>query len=111
MSRKVYYNSGSHMMRAQARQYKSSEDDSARIKEQVDNIIPKNYAAFALILSRDFGFDQDQLTELIIKTQELYSDALFYGIDILKQCSEETGIDMYGEVHAKRTRVVGDLYI
>lgn len=111
MSRKVYYNSGSHMMRAKARQFKSSEDDSARVKEQVDNIVPRNYAAFALILSRDFGFTQDQLTDLIIKTQELYNDSLFDGFDILKACSDETGLDMYGEVHAKRTRVVGDLYI
>lgn len=111
MGKKTYYNSGAHMMRAQARQYKSSEDDSARVKEQVDKMFPRNYAAFALILSRHYGFTQDQLADVIVKTQELYNDSYFQGLDILQMCSDETGLDMYGEIHAKRTRVVGDLYI
>lgn len=111
MANKVYYNSGRSMMRSHARQYKDREDNIARVAEGVDNMIPRNYAAFALVLSREYGFDQDQLTDIIIKTQELYNDSFFDGFDILQVCSEETGIDMYGEVHAKRFRVKGDLYI
>lgn len=111
MSKKVYYNNGASLMRSYARQYKDREDNMARVSEGVDNMIPRNYAAFALVLSREYGFDQDKLTDIIVKTQELYNDSFFDGFDILKVCSEETGIDMYGEVHAKRYHVKGDLYI
>jgi hypothetical protein len=36
---------------------------------------------------------------------------LFEGIDIFAECSDEVGIDMVGEIHAKKHRVVGDLRI
>lgn len=35
----------------------------------------------------------------------------FEDLDIFKECSEEVGIDMYGEIHAKKHRVIGDLRI
>ena len=111
MSRKTYYNSGRSIMRSHARQYKDSEDNTARIADAVDNIVPRNYAAFALVLHREYGFDQDKITDIIASTQELYNDSLFQGFDIFQVCSDEVGIDMYGEIHAKRHRVRGDLQI
>ena len=111
MSHKTYYNSGRSLMRSYARQYKDREDNTARIAEAVDNIVPRNYAAFALVLHRKFGFDQDKITNIIAWTQELYNESLFEGTDIFKACSDEVGIDMVGEIHAKKHRVVGDLKI
>lgn len=111
MSHKTYYNSGASMMRSFARQYKDKEDNTAKIAEAVDNMIPRNYAAFALILHRRYGFDQDKITDIIALTQELYNKSLFEGLDIFQQCSDEVGIDMVGEIHAKKHRVVGDLRI
>ena len=111
MSRKTYYQSGKQMLRSYARQYKDQEDNTAMIKTAVDNIVPRNYAAFALVLHRHYGFDQDQITNIIAWTQELYNESLFEGIDIFAECSDEVGIDMIGEIHAKKHRVVGDLRI
>lgn len=111
MSHKTYYNSGASMMRSFARQYKDKEDNTAKIAEAVDNMIPRNYAAFALILHRRYGFDQDKITDIIALTHELYNKSLFEGLDIFQQCSDEVGIDMVGEIHAKKHRVVGDLRI
>jgi len=111
MSHKTYYNSGRSLMRSYARQYKDKEDNTARIAEAVDNMIPRNYAAFALVLHRRYGFDQDKITDIIALTQELYNESLFEGLNIFKQCSDEVGIDMVGEIHAKKHRVVGDLKI
>ena len=111
MSHRKYYNSGRSLMKSYARQYKDREDNTARIAEAVDNIVPRNYAAFALILHRRYGFDQDKITDIIALTQELYNESLFEDIDIFQQCSDEVGIDMVGEIHAKKHRVVGDLKI
>ena len=111
MSKKTYYNSGSSLMRSYARQYKDREDNTAAIKVAVDNIIPRNYAAFALVLHREYGFSQDDIVNIISATQELYNDSFFNNKDLFQECSDEVGIDMYGEVHAKRHRVVGDLRI
>lgn len=98
-------------MRSHARQYKDREDNTARIATAVDNIVPRNYAAFALVLHRHFGFTQEQIADIITWTQELYNESLFEDLDIFKQCSDEVGIDMYGEIHAKKHRVIGDLRI
>ena len=111
MSHKTYYNSGKALMRSYARQYKDREDNTARIAEAVDNIVPRNYAAFALVLHRKFGFNQDKIANIIAWTQDLYNESLFEGFDIFKECSDEVGIDMYGEIHAKKHRVVGDMNI
>ena len=111
MSKKTYYNSGRSLMRSIARQYKDREDNTAAIKTAVDNIMPRNYAAFALVLHRHYGFDQDQISDIIAYTQELYNQSLFDDTDIFKECSDEVGIDMYGEIHAKKHRVVGALRI
>jgi len=111
MSKKAYYKSGASMMRSFARQYKDKEDNTARIATAVDNIVPRNYAAFALVLHRHFGFDQDQITNIIAWTQELYNESLFGETDIFAECSDEVGIDMVGEIHAKKHRVVGDMTI
>ena len=59
-----------------ARQYKDREDNTARIATAVDNIVPRNYAAFALVLSRHFGFTQEQIADIITWTQELYNESL-----------------------------------
>ncbi len=111
MSRKTYYQTGRQIMRSHARQYKDLEDNTAKIATAVDNIVPRNYAAFALVLHRHYGFDQDQIADIITYTQDLYNQSLFEDFDIFKECSDEVGIDMYGEIHAKKHRVVGDIRI
>ena len=111
MSRKTYYQTGRQIMRSHARQYKDAEDRVAETREYVDNVIPRNYAAFMLVLYRHFGFSQEQLEEVLVRTQELYNDSLDNDLTIFDECSEETGLDIRGEIYAKRHRFVGDLRI
>ena len=111
MSRKAYYNTGASLMRSHARQYKDAEDRVAETKEYVDNVIPRNYAAFMLVLHRHFGFTQEQLEEVLGYTQELYNESYVNGLSIFDECSEETGLDIRGEIYAKKHRIVGDLRI
>lgn len=111
MAKKAYYNSGASLMRSHARQYKDREDNTARIATAVDNMIPRNYAAIAIALHRLHGFDQDQILEVLAETQDYYNRALFEDFDILAVCSEEVGLDMYGEIKAKKHKIRGDLSI
>ena len=71
-------------MRSHARQYKDREDNTARIATAVDNIVPRNYAAFALVLNRHYGFTQEQIADIITYTQELFNESLFEGLDIFR---------------------------
>lgn len=65
----------------------------------VREMVPKIYAGFALTLHRQYGFDFDQIVNALAETQELWqSDGT--GFDILKICSEETGINFMSKVTA-----------
>ena len=111
MSRKTYYQTGRQIMRSHARQYKDLEDNTAKIADAVDNIVPRNYAAFMLVLHRHFGFTQEQLEEVLGYTQELYNESYVNDLSIFDECSEETGLDIRGEIYAKKHRIMGDLRI
>ena len=111
MARKSYYNTGASLMRSHARQFKVAEDRVAETREHVDNVIPRNYAAIMLVLHRYYGFEQEQLEEVLGYVQALYNESFLNGETIFNECSEETGIDIRGEIYAKKHRIVGDLRI
>ena len=59
-------------------------------------------------LQRDAYFDFDQLVNILAETQELWQSDGNNGFDILKTCSEETGINLMSKVTANAIGVEGD---
>ena len=59
-------------------------------------------------LQRDAYFDFDHIVNALTDTQDLWQADGGNGFDILKTCSEETGINLMSEVTAKALDVEGD---
>lgn len=79
-----------------------------RWRAHIREMVPKIYAGFALSLHRRFDMDFDQIVNALTDTQELWQADGGNGFDILKTCSEETGINLMSEVTAKALDVEGD---
>ena len=62
--------------------------------KRIDQITPNIYAAFAIVLIRDYGWDSDAVSELFGKTQILWQDALTDGRDMAQICSDEYDINV-----------------
>jgi hypothetical protein len=82
-----------------------------RWKAHIREMVPKIYAGFALSLHRRFGMDFDQIVNALSDTQELWQSDGNNGFDILKTCSEETGINLMSKVTADALDVEGDAEI
>lgn len=74
----------------------------------IREMVPKIYAGFCLTLSRRYNMDFDQLVNILAETQELWQSDGNNGFDILKTCSEETGINLLSKVTANALGVEGD---
>lgn len=74
----------------------------------VREMVPKIYAGFCLTLSRQYNMDFDKLVNILAETQELWQSDGNNGFDILKTCSEETGINLMSKVTANALGVEGD---
>lgn len=74
----------------------------------VREMVPKIYAGFCLTLARRYNMDFDQLVNILAETQELWQSDGNNGFDILKTCSEETGINLMSKVTANALGVEGD---
>lgn len=79
-----------------------------RWKAHIREMVPKIYAGFCLTLSRRYDMDFDQLVNILAETQELWQSDGNNGFDILKTCSEETGINLMSKVTANALGVEGD---
>lgn len=95
------------------RRHKPKQDNSyiyqeRRWKAHIREMVPKIYAGFCLTLSRRYNMDFDQLVNILAETQELWQSDGNNGFDILKTCSEETGINLMSKVTANALGVEGD---
>lgn len=95
------------------RRHKPKQDHSyihqeKRWKAHIREMVPKIYAAFCLVLHRQYHMDFDQLVNILTETQELWQSDGNGGFDILKTCSEETGINLMSKVTANALGVEGD---
>ena len=63
-------------------------------------MVPKIYAGFCLSLHRRYGMTFEQIYQALVDTQEYWQSDGTGGFDILKACSEETGINLLSKVTA-----------
>lgn len=75
-----FYNSGS-----------SKKRDKLILKEQIQYLVPRIYAAIACELW-DLGWEAEQIEELFAKSQERWEDSTRNGWDMLKNVEDVTGI-------------------
>lgn len=55
--------------------------------------LPKTYAAIAIALHRK-GMEFDDINEIFAMSQEIWMGCMDEGTDVVKLCSDETGIDI-----------------
>lgn len=75
-----FYNSGS-----------SKKRDKLILKEQIQYLVPRIYAAIACELW-DMGWEAEQIEELFAKSQERWEDSTRNGWDMLQNVEDVTGI-------------------
>ena len=75
-----FYNSGS-----------SKKRDKLILKEQIQYLVPRIYAAIACELW-DMGWEAEQIEELFAKSQERWQDSNRNGWDMLQNVEDVTGI-------------------
>lgn len=75
-----FYNSGS-----------SKKRDKLILKEQIQYLVPRIYAAIACELW-DLGWEAEQIEDLFAKSQERWLDSTRNGWDMLKNVEDVTGI-------------------
>ena len=75
-----FYNSGS-----------SKKRDKLILKEQIQYLVPRIYAAIACELW-DLGWEAEQIEDLFAKSQERWEDSTRNGWDMLQNVEDVTGI-------------------
>lgn len=86
-------------------------EQEKRFRRQIDEMAPKIYAAFCIALHRHYGFGYERILRVLIESQELWHEAAYNGLDIVRLCSDEVGIDMLSHLTAKEQGVEGDVRI
>lgn len=71
-----------------------------RWKAHIREMVPKIYAGFCLTLHRDYGMTFEQIVNILQDTQALWQSDGVDGFDIIKTCSDETGINLLSKVTA-----------
>lgn len=69
-----------------------------RTMKQALDVVPKVYAAIAISLQRKYGWEYEDINALFNESQEVWNECVETGVDMLKMCSDETGIDMQRKV-------------
>lgn len=69
-----------------------------RTMKQALDVVPKVYAAIAISLQRKYGWEFEDINDLFNESQEVWNECVQTGVDMLKMCSDETGIDMQRKV-------------
>lgn len=65
-----------------------------RLQKQSLDVVPKVYAAIAISLQRKYGWEFEDINALFNESQVVWNECVETGVDMLKMCSDETGIDM-----------------
>lgn len=70
--------------------------DSAKryLYKRIDQITPNIYAAFALVLSRIYGWKTEKIAELFAETQKLWAESVADNRNMAQICYDELGIDV-----------------
>ena len=79
-----------------------------RFKQKVEDMAPMIYSAFCISLHRRHGFNYEEILDILKDSQELWRKAAWEDFDIIKTCSEETGIEMISYVTAESEEIEGD---
>lgn len=81
---------------AQARALeKERKRERQKLHEDIDSVTPQVYAAFAIVLSRDYDWPTEKIEELFADTQEVWAESLGYlDENICETCLRETGIEV-----------------
>lgn len=69
-----------------------------RLQKQSLDVVPKVYAAIAISLQRKYGWEFEDINALFNESQVVWNECVATGVDMLKMCSDETGIDMQRKV-------------
>lgn len=69
-----------------------------RLQKQSLDVVPKVYAAIAISLQRKYGWEFEDINALFNESQVVWNECVETGVDMLKMCSDETGIDMQRKV-------------
>lgn len=75
-----------------------------RLKEMT----PIVYSAFAIAMKRQMGAEYDDILAVLAETQYLWEQANDGNIDILRLCSEETGVNIITGATAMENDIEGE---
>lgn len=69
-----------------------------RLAKEINDITPKVYAGLALALHRKHGWGYKRINDLFLESQNIWNECVQSGVDMLKMCEDETGIEVTGRV-------------
>lgn len=72
-----------------------------RIQQEINNVTPSVYSAIAIGLVEEFGWTADQVNDLFVYTQSLWSECAKKNISMREWCLELTGISVQGFISEK----------
>jgi hypothetical protein len=82
-------------------------EQERRHKRAIAEMVPKIYAAIAVSLHRNYGFGFTRILRVLADTQDLWNKHANNEIDIIKICSDETGIDVISTITAEEIGASG----
>lgn len=71
------------------------------VQQEIKNVTPSVYAAIAIGLVEEFGWDENQVHDLFTYTQSLWSACAEKNISMRQWCLDLTGIEVQGFVAEK----------
>lgn len=66
--------------------------------QQINQITPQVYAGIALSLHRKYGWGFKRINDLFTESQAIWQECVDSGVNMIKMCEEETGIDIQRKV-------------
>lgn len=64
------------------------------IGKAADRMVSQIYAAMAIALHRTYGFGYERINKVFVESQNIWTDFVGTGEDMIKACKDETGIDV-----------------
>ena len=79
-----------------AKQHMTKSDILAevKLKKTINSLIPQVYASLVITLIDRYGWNFDEVKELLEQDQDVWNECNRQGIGMLQKCSEEYGIDL-----------------
>ena len=68
-------------------------------QSEVNDLVPKVYAAIALALHRTEGFGYGRIQRTFAESQKIWQDSLDDERNMIRICKDETGIDVLNGVN------------